>query len=135
MQLSKPIFTILILVLFLVAPFICTQAIAMTDAHNSMAQCPLVNDTGSLCSMNIMQHINAWGSLFTATTPTIALLFLLLVLSLVISILERFLKNSLSGTALSVIKNRFAFSIFDPLRLAFRRGILHSKCYRPFFGF
>ncbi len=126
MLLSKPILIMLLLALFILAPFACTQAIAMVDAHG-MAPCSLMNGTGSLCNTNPMQQIDVWESLFTIATPAATLLLLLLIFSLIIFASERFLKNSSPGMTSSILKNRFAFSILDPLRLAFSRGILHSK--------
>lgn len=134
MPLSKPIFIVLILVLFLAAPFACTQATTMTGSHG-MAQCPQMNSAGSLCNAIPVQHIDAWESLFTVATPATTLLFLLFAFSLIVFASERFLKENPPGMASLLLKNRFAFSILDPLRLAFSRGILHSKRHGPSFIF
>ncbi len=89
-----------------------------------------MNAGGSLCNMNALQHINAWQSLFVATTPSTILSFLILALLLVSFLLRNDQENHLSKKVSSIFKYQSLNALIsDPLRVAFRKGILHPRRY------
>jgi hypothetical protein len=129
MELSKPIFTIITITLFVAAATLGIQ-MTMADNHGNMTPCPLMNGLSSICPMNIIQHMAAWQLLFSATMPTTIVLLLALMLLLVgFSSINS--KEDFSATAeFSNIKRRNSTPLFfNPLRLAFSKGILHTKIY------
>jgi hypothetical protein len=133
MQLSKLAIAILTLALFVTAALSGSHLIMMTDGHGNMVPCPFMSGSGSLCNMDVIQHMNAWQSLFAAAMPATTLLllvFLALTLLFVIPSSKKSQKDHVREIAFSVFKKRGFDSLFsDPLRLAFSRGILHSKRY------
>lgn len=130
MKLSKTTIAIFILALFIVTAFFGSRLIMMTDAQGHMAPCPFMSGSGSLCNMNALQHINAWQSLFVATTPIVILLFLMLSLLFAAFPREALEKDDLAKTASSIFKNAHLDSlVFNPLRIALSKGILHPKRY------
>ena len=85
---------------------------------------------GSFCSMNIMQHLTAWQSLFVATTPGVVIVSLVLALLFIGFLYKQSEIAALEEIRFLHFKNRnIISSFFDPLRLAFSKGILHSKRY------
>jgi hypothetical protein len=134
MQFFKLIPAIFILTLFAIVALSGSHTIMMTDGHGNMMPCPFMSGNGSLCQMSIMQHLGAWQSLFVATTPNIALLFFVLTLLLVSFLYKQSERDRLEKIKCSAVESRNIASFFsDPLRLAFSRGILHSKRYDLYF--
>jgi hypothetical protein len=133
MPLSKLAIVVLTLALFITAALSGSHLIMMTDGQGNMVPCPFMNVSGYLCNMNVIQHMSAWQSLFAATMPAADLIFLVF-LALTLLSETASSKNSrlnyLEETSFLAFKNRDSDSFSsDRLRLAFSRGILHSKRY------
>ena len=130
MRFLMSIFVVFILALFATLALAGAHTTMITNGHGNMLPCPLMNNTGSLCQMSIMQHLAAWQSLFIAIIPNVIILFLVLTL-FSISFLYKQLGNvSIERARLLSLKNCNTVSLFfDPLRVAFSKGILHSKRY------
>jgi len=84
-----------------------------------------------LCTMNMdpLEHLSEWQSTFAAvaqqaTTVVLLLLFILVAFWYVLQ--GQLLPEQ---TRVVVSRQKDAGRIFDPLRLAFARGIVHTKAY------
>lgn len=130
MDLSKPILAIFTLLVFATAVLISIHTATMTDSHGNMSSCPLMDGSTSLCRMTIMEHLNTWQSLFAAAIPNIITLLLVSTI-LLIGVFSNIDERNRHAT-INFLYNKhrgFIVFIFNHLRLAFSRGILHSKVY------
>ena len=82
-----------------------------------------------LCTMSPLEHLTEWQQTFAATVQQASTA--LFVLLFVLVSFRAFLQNLLfvKRAGIPVWRYRTAGRVFDPLRLAFARGILHSKAY------
>ena len=83
----------------------------------------------SLCGMSPMDHLSHWQEISAATAqqmPAIALLLLMVVAAFLYFLQEALLVPQSGGYT---ARYRGGGRVFDPLRLAFARGILHTKAY------
>ena len=94
-----------------------------------MTPCPFMG-VASLCNMTPLEHVSQWQQMFTTTSQEFATTALLLLLSLavVFSFVNFSLKPKRSPVRL-VSRYRYRERVFDPLKLAFARGILNPKLY------
>ena len=94
------------------------------DMHN----CPFMG-VAALCNMSPLQHLSQWQLMFSVISKQMNVAALLLLLAL--AILWHLSRDLLSvkRTEGFVSHYRYRKRVFDPLRLAFARGIIHSKAY------
>ena len=103
----------------------------MTDAQGHMSSCPFMNGLGSLCQMNIFDHLSHWQAFFTALAPTNfnASLFLFLTLAIAALAFWRQSKPKNQSLPATIFYRQELPILFSPLRIAFAQGILHPKIY------
>ncbi len=133
MQPIRPSFSatiILFFILFFIWASVLGMGISMTtDAHGHMTQCQLINGLGSICTLTIFAHISAWQNIFTAVIPTGAFAALIIfIVTIAFPVLA--VRDGLETDDAGFLFQDGNFVPFDPLRLAFSRGILHPKIYR-----
>lgn len=123
---QKAVFALLVAVLLVVNVGGIFSAGMMDDS--AMQDCPYMS-IPALCTMNPLAHLSQWQQMFTTTVQHMTTAVLLLLLAL--AVVWYFLQD------LCVPKRTEAFTpryrdkgrVFDPLRLAFARGVLHSKAF------
>ena len=94
-----------------------------------MIPCPFMG-VSSLCNMTPLEHVSQWQQMFTTTSQEFATTATLLLLSLVVVFSFVQLSLKLNRTPVRLVSRyRYRERAFDPLRLAFARGILHPKLY------
>jgi len=83
----------------------------------------------ALCGMNPLEHLSHWQSISAATTQDLSSTALLLLMTVVAFLY--FLHGAVPVRPVGVYVPRYRGGgrEFDPLRLAFARGILHTKAY------
>ena len=101
----------------------------MMDEDGMMHDCPFMG-VAAICNMSPLEHLSEWQTMFTATSQQFgtAVLLLLLILVLLWSFatdLSPPKQSSIPIVSLYSKRER----IFDPLRLAFARGIIHPKVF------
>lgn len=100
----------------------------MMTSGDSMQNCPFMG-VPVLCAMNPVGHVSGWQEMLAATTQQISdLAFLLLLAAAVFW----YVLSGLSGLERSgrlATRRRDPGKVFNPLQLAFARGIIHSKAY------
>ncbi len=97
------------------------------DGKMSMVDCPFMNGS-SICNMTPIDHVALWQQMFTAIVQQLNILALLLLFV----IISRYFLGGASTyceIGLDFSSKRYRERVFDPLRLAFARGILHTKVY------
>ncbi|MBI4114483.1 MAG: hypothetical protein HY445_01420, partial [Candidatus Niyogibacteria bacterium] len=88
-----------------------------------------------LCQMGIIEHISLWQGMFTATPQKVyALLALVVLLIAAVFVVIHYLRHSadreqIISSYLYILRHP-DISLFDPLRRAFSRGIIHPKIYK-----
>lgn len=105
-----------------------------TNKNGDMESCIFLTSKVMLCKMGPLEHINLWQKMFT-TLPaelglTLVLLAMLTVLSFVIGKTVPML-SAIKTFALQklYLRQHIELPIFNPLRVAFAKGILHPKIY------
>lgn len=94
-----------------------------------MRPCPFM-DSASICNMTPLEHVSQWQQMFTTTSPesgSIALLALLS--SLIVFSFVNVLPNLKRPRVKVFHRYRYRERVFDPLKIAFARGILNPKLY------
>ena len=103
------------------------------DKNGAMPDCPFASGSGSICPMNVVQHIGYWQQLFTSTIPaSTALTPLLLFMITAYGIFSRILINEISQKSQSAYFSRESntrFKLFNHLLLLLSGGILNPKIY------
>ena len=104
-----------------------------TMPDGKMSNCPFMNNTDSLCSMNVMEHIRAWQSIFTAIPlkEKMSLAFSLLSV-LMLFLVPKFFDQLFKYLNLFYRERyRHLQKIFipRPLEEAFSNGILNPKIF------
>lgn len=89
-----------------------------SDMSNDMTNCPFMINEEVMCSMSLMDHINVWKSIFTATITT-----------LLWSISTSIIIVSVISVTRHLIRYKFKYIII--LRRQFRDK-LYTFSYRPF---
>ena len=109
--------------------------VGMEMKDGQMSSCPFMASQVSICQMSVTEHISQWQQVFVGipTKTNLLALALLLLAIFVIPFAKSFTKikqNELAIRLISYCKTA-ATKIFDPLLLAFSRGILNPKIYEP----
>lgn len=94
----------------------------------AMHNCPYMG-VAALCNMSPLEHLSEWQSMFTTTPQQFgpAALLLLLALALVWHFVGSLLP--LQPKKVFVYRHKYRERVFDPLRLAFARGLIHPKIF------
>jgi len=126
----KRIFSAFILITFI---FISVFGLnlGMMYKNGKMTNCPLDNSS-SICQMNVGSHIAKWQQMFQAFPSTTVSLFFLLgffFIAPVFYVGTRFSLAPPTSHRLKFYQNKQRDILFDKLLLAFSDGILHSKIY------
>jgi hypothetical protein len=101
----------------------------MTMGEGSTHSCPFM-DVPSLCSMSPLDHLVAWQEMLAATTEQASIVVFSLLLALAVVFIGYTCRDFalLIRVAIPISRNkRETGRFFDPLRLAFARGVIHSK--------
>ncbi len=128
---ARSTFAAAILLLFVGVSVLGVGMSMMTDAQGHMSNCPFMNGLGSICQMNIFDHLSHWQSLFIALSPTnssVSPILLLTVIFIAFAFWPQSNRENKSQFAI-LFHQQTTPSFFDPLRAAFARGVLHSKIY------
>jgi type III secretory pathway component EscT len=100
----------------------------MMTSDGSMQDCPYMGEVG-YCNMNISEHLASWQQLFTSTlehSNPLALLPLLTLFVLAYFFVDLLVRKRTERPLLQRWRKR---ELFDPLQLAFARGLIHPKLY------
>ena len=104
-----------------------TAGMMMEDGM--MQPCPFM-DSASICNMTPLEHVSQWQQMFTTTSPELATTALLLLLSaLIVFTFARVLPKLKPPRVRVFHRYRYRERVFDPLKIAFARGILNPKLY------
>ena len=101
----------------------------MMDDGSMTHNCPYMG-VAALCNMSPIEHLSQWQQMFWTTSQELATTALLVLLAL--SLVWFFVKDLfVPGLSLVPIGSRYRERerIVDPLRLAFARGLIHSKVF------
>ena len=121
----------LLTVLLLIVLTLSFGAVLSTEMmlmDGGMHNCPFMG-VPALCNMSPMEHLSQWQQMFATTLQQISTAALLLLLAVIL--LWRFAEQLFipQRTEIFLPRYRYREKAFDPLRLAFARGIIHSKAY------
>ena len=100
------------------------------NSKGQMANCPFMGVT-AICNMTPFEHIAAWQSMFTSIpqqSTGLTLLFALLSFALARLFIVHLARDADETTQRVSYFDREP-TVFDPLRLAFARGIIHPKIF------
>ena len=128
---AKPIFAVAVLLLFAGVSILGVGMSMMTDAQGHMSNCPFMTGTGSICQMNVVDHLSHWQALFTALSPTNSSVSFILLLALAFIAFTFGLRlwRTDKTQITSVFYRQTTPILFNPLRMAFAKGVLHPKIY------
>lgn len=95
-----------------------------------MPSCPAM-EHGSLCPMNVSEHIDAWQRLFAGVLPGV---FMVIAAAWVVQAWRRYTQAMLLGEGVFLVKYRLRFravfqKLFDDILQALASGIIHPKQY------
>lgn len=101
----------------------------MTMQDGTMQNCPFMG-VSALCTMSIADHLAQWQDMFASIVSpiTTVILLLLIALSIFLGFIEDFRIHKRPLIKFVSHHQREA-QIFDTLRLAFARGLIHPKIY------
>ena len=129
---TKTFLTLFIVVLLLVmvsgAPHFGMTMTMDMDGHMTMSDCLMPGIT-AICNMTPLEHMASWQSMFTSVLQEYGTVLFLVLLAFAVT---WYLSHALSEPR---HRERFVFrekrrdKIFDPLRLALSRGLIHSKAF------
>ena len=93
-----------------------------------MSNCPYMS-VPTLCDMSPLEHLSALQSMFSATVQQFASASLLSLI--VLALFWHFVGYLFLPKYAEVLvpRSRYRERVFDPLRLAFARGIIHTKVF------
>ena len=100
----------------------------MMDDNGSTHNCPFMGMT-AICTMSPLVHLSQWQQMFAATTSQLATILLLLLASVALTSFIYGLLVPRSPSAPIATKYREKEVIFNPLKLAFARGLIHPKVF------
>ncbi len=129
----KNIFSFIATIFILVAVFGISQ-VGM-DIGGTMTRCPFSGHSMSICSMNPLEHLEEWQSMFTTLPSKDILSIILSILLTLLALLGLKYFNKLSLENFSRLElgiNRFYsrnISVSDYLQEAFSQGILNPKLF------
>lgn len=101
----------------------------MMMQDGTMHNCPYMG-VAALCNMTPLEHLSQWQQMFSATAQQLFTLALLSAFALLVTLF--FVKDfftSIESPPRGMSQYKYRERIFDPLRLAFARGIVHPKVY------
>jgi hypothetical protein len=100
----------------------------MMPDDGAMQNCPYMG-IAVLCNMTPLQHLSEWQVAFAATAQQLSIAALLLMLAALL--LWRLILHLLAPppSILPTVRYRDRQVIFNPLRLAFARGLIHPKVF------
>lgn len=131
---SQKIFASLALLVFAFISLFGVNAAMNHEENGQMGSCPFMGEMTAICSMNAVEHLSAWIQSFQ-TIPAKSYAAILLSLLFIYSVFASTVKPLKEKYDLSFIKNRIVVDdigypkLFDHLRFAFSKGILHSRIY------
>ena len=101
----------------------------MMMQDGTMMPCPFMG-VAAVCTMSPLEHMAGWQQMFVSTVQHSAAraLVLLVALMLVFRSLQGLHRPRILHRRHSY-RQRYRERLFDPLRLAFARGIIHSKAF------
>ena len=102
-----------------------------SETHTGMTDCPfMAHNHDSICPMTLSDHLGAWKMVFTATIPSLTMLWAAMVAVAVLLVSHFFIpKRKLIPIRLILFpKQSYSFS-FGLLQELFARGILHPKLF------
>jgi len=117
----------LLLVILLVINAGGSVSAGMMMEDGSMPNCPYMG-VSALCKMSPLEHMFEWHSMFTATLQKFATAALALLALAVFGYLVGKLHVPRRAEVYTP-RYRYRERVFDPLRLLFARGIIHSKAF------
>ena len=124
---SKKVLLSLLIVALLMMSTWGAASLGMTMQDGKMMEnCPFMG-VPAICNMSPLEHLSAWQHMFASTMPQFIMFALLLLMTVLLS---RFFENFLEykpPTARPVFYHWYEFAVFDPLKLAFARGLIHPK--------
>ena len=124
---SREILLPLILITFLMVSVGGVLSSGMMQDGN-MAHCPFMGIT-AICNMNALEHLSGWQRLFTMTPHSFTTLILLLLLSFVVGRFVPILLRRKRVPQQPIFYVRYFDEVFDPMKLAFARGLIHPKVF------
>jgi hypothetical protein len=124
---KKTVFA-LVIGLFLAVNIGSVFAAGGMAGDGAMHDCPYMS-VPALCTMSPLEHLSQWQQMFAAVAQQLSSAASLLLLAL--ATFWYFLQDStlLKRMGIVGLPYRDKGKFFDPLRLAFARGILHSKAH------
>lgn len=107
-----------------VGGFLTAHMMMDDDMHN----CPNMG-IAALCSMSPVEHMSDWLAMFGAKGGELAVTMLLLIL--LFGAAWHFVEYMLAKDYANIFvpRQRYRQKVFEPLRLAFARGIIHPKVF------
>ena len=124
---KKVAFTLLIAVILMMGVGGVFSSEMMMDDGGVMHNCPFMGMT-TICDMSPLVHLSKWQEMFATTVQQVGIaLLMLLAMALLPRVSERLPPSK--DRAIPSARYRYKEKYFDPLRLAFARGIIHSKAY------
>ena len=125
--LKSTLFSFLLVVLLAMSAGGAISAGMMMD-DGAMGGCPYMG-VAALCNMSPLEHLSEWQLMITTTAQQFAVASLLLLLALAVlwHVFEYLFVPKSADTFVPKYRDREI--IFDPLRLAFARGIIHPKVF------
>ena len=98
------------------------------DDHGT-GPCPYMG-IASLCTMNPLQHLSEWQSMFsTPLKESTTLLFLLSLSVVLVWLFNQYLLKPPRTFSQVFFSHKHKEKVFNQLELAFARGLIHSKAY------
>ncbi len=100
----------------------------MTTDGGMMHNCPFMG-VPALCDMSPLAHLTEWQSMFTTTVQQMTVLSLFLLFAFAIA--WHFVRDLYVPKRVEIFIPRYRETerIFDPIKLAFARGIIHPKVF------
>ena len=131
LKISSTVFLVVFVGTMFVSLFHMSTGMNMSGG---MTDCPFAADQAVICPMSIMDHVNAWQSMFLSTVPTFTLLFVVAAsAALLLSVAPHVFSVS------RLLHQRYITSFqfhertythcYRPLQELFSSGILHPKLF------
>ena len=126
LQDRKILFALLLVCVLMVSVGGVLSSGMMHEGH--MQNCPFMGIT-AICNMNALEHLSGWQRLFTMTPHSFTTLILLLLLSFVVGRFVPILLRRKRVPQQPIFYVRYFDEVFDPMKLAFARGLIHPKVF------
>jgi hypothetical protein len=104
------------------------SAETMMGGDGMMHHCPYMG-VASMCNMSPLEHLSLWQQMFASIAQEFSNLVVLMLLAF--SALCYLFRNLFTPQLTEVDKSRHRYKekVFDPLQIAFARGILNTKAF------